>query len=472
MRGNLIHGCLLVMLLSSCGGGNGGNSTNQPPIQITPPPPPAIDWIEVISQDPLTLDEAELQENYWGYAQHLYQGMTEPAALGPRPIQEVTRQLLGTGTPSIPYSLPLFFENINSNPTPRNLSLFTRITRLLQHQTKSENKANKSAVVTKRILSAVNLSEECQVSGSIDLIGELDQNGVGILDVNYNQCNQGYGTLTGTGAASLHESSNSVFQGVLFFKEVSLSEYNEEWTITGHYLYGTEESNEGSFDIYFSSEYLLFEAQSTGIQQLVHLDWRADGNRGEEDGTSYSGEIAIESLGSVQFTTESKFSSDNNPLYAKLVFSLKNGAIASLEFERAVKLLIDQNSDGEPDSGKYFISLDHFLDTDFTLTPLVQIAEMNQPPQVLKPYIAPDFAFEGDQLEIYGIRYNDPDTPENELTVSYQWTKGNEVIPDQNESILPAVFATAGDRIKAYIIVSDGEFTVSSQPAEIYINFN
>ncbi|MBC3765421.1 hypothetical protein [Neptunicella marina] len=427
-----------VILISvvSCGGGH--RNENPPPTQLPPPAPPSIDWTEVINTDPTTLSEVELQENYWGYAQHLYQGITESATVGPEPIQQVTNKLLGTGNPLIPYFLNALFSRVITS--------------------------NQSQLVTG------NISEACYVSGSVDLTGELDEKGIGILAVSYNQCNEGNGTITGTGAISLHESSNSDFTSVFFFNEVSLEAFNEEWIITGHYLYGSEIGTEGPFGIYFSSSHLLFEAQSTGIQYLEQLNWRSDGNRGDEDGTSYSGEIVLESLGSVQFTTESKFSSDNNPLYAKLAFSMGDNAIASLEFAAALKLLIDQNADGEPESGKYFISLDHFLNTDFTHTSLEDVEAMNQPPRVLKPYIQPEFAFEGDQLEIHDIRYIDPDTPENELTVSYQWTKWNEIIPDQTESILPAGIATAGDRIRATVIVSDGEFSVSSLPAEVYIN--
>ncbi|QJR80768.1 VCBS repeat-containing protein [Alteromonas pelagimontana] len=128
----------------------------------------------------------------------------------------------------------------------------------------------------------------------------------------------------------------------------------------------------------------------------------------------------------------------------------------------------DTDGDGEKDSGKV-IDLYEFISTPVTDLALLPLSDISSQPQAEslnviteKPVVSSDIVVEP------GIYY-DNETPQEQLTVSYNWYINNVLVEGLDGNTLPAFSAAPEDTVEVSMVVSDESHSVESYRHYIWI---
>jgi len=428
---------VLGIVLVACGGGSSGTKL----------------LAVKVAKDPTTLSTSELKANHWGYAQSLYTGFTSDGEVSPVNVQEVTRIMLRDGPNEVPAEsvAEIIYDSLNSQ-------------RYYASSVFKSGKAKPSveqdtyaAPLTLQnngsLKKGVTESYDCPRSGQIELKGDLDD-GLGKAAITFTNCVGYFGTVNGRAAISI---DNEGFgrSTTFYYNRVSYqsSADGPEWELTGYYGYG---SGTGKHFVA-----LLQKRLDTGEQYLEQSSGAHD-----PFGKKVSGELSIDSVGKINFDT-------NEQYYPYIVaFTGAGDAVAKLDINYdSLKFLIDENADGDPETGLLFVDLYDFLQADLSRVQLHPVAELSYAPEVDNLWL--DYYYDDAPTTMDAIvvnsDYYDRDTDYSELVASYQWMLNDEVLSKYETNTLPAGVAVYGDSLQVQLAVFDGVNTSYSDPLDIVL---
>ncbi len=423
----------VVLTISACGS-DGSKSDNQPVLTIDP-----------LSIDPSTLTVEELKQDYSDFADSIYSGKTTAAEITPDLVQDVAQTVFG----DTPLRGPYLGDAIWT----------------LAYRT-----------------GPIDRIVRCDYEGIVFVVGELGSDGYGNLALDFDGCqfyDDGH-VITGKGAVTIN--SRNAESGIVYFNEanVRISNYYEEreFSVSGYY----EFSGDSELSIYEQSQYLIFtpmgeedgetETETETETEQVLSQWSKVQKYEDYPGeNTLTGRVYMADTGFLDVETVEPLTSFWSPDAGRVEFEGANEITAALDFENydVVRYLEDTDGDDEFDRGAYIASYNDYLFSESVSLILVSIDSMSFPPEVYGLYFLSYSRTTLDDVEVSSGSYSDRDTPDNELTVSYEWSINDVLVPGITGSVFPAGTAVFGDELGVRLVVSDGVNVTTSYERSISI---
>lgn len=412
----------LVAILQACGGGGGGGGA---PTRDT----------SGAGKSP-----AQLLEIYTALREDAYTGSTEPAVLSSKTILPFARAVLSDEFPQAP---------VASASTRKALHNATSIVRkpalksLRGGETLSEGVALKERV---------DVQQPCEnEEGSSHLTGDLNENGVGALDVFYSNCLSNGVLVNGNAVVYINEFQQTEY---FFYDHFELTVDDVKVIMTGsvrfHFSDGTMESNA-----------VLTNTQTNYQYQMV--DYYENSN-----GDLISGRSFLPTLGWMDLLGSYYLDELQTEASGTLELVMGNSsALITLETENPKVEFTDSATADNPSVA--YLPLSELLqyDNDYVLT-LIPLSQMGSPPTYSYINFPSYNATVLEPIEFTVMNVTDPDG--DEVQISYHWFVNYVELPDQHSSILPAGIAKGGEEVRVYAVLSDGKNTVYTGSSWLTVN--
>lgn len=429
----------VVLTISACGS-DGSKSDSQPVVTIDP-----------LSLDPSTLTAEKLKQDYSNFADSVYSGKTTAAEISPDLVQDVAKTVFGFTPLQGPYLGDAIWT--------------------LAYRTGSID----------RIV-------RCDYDGIVFVVGELGSDGYGNLALEFEGCQfSEYGPeISGKGVVTIN--SRDTESGIVYFNEVSVrisnSDDEREFRVSGYY----EFSDDGESLIEEQSQYLVYtpvveevgeaETEAETDTEQVFSQWSKVRNYMDYPDDGYSpgertvtGRVYMADTGFLDIETVEALTSFWSPDAGRLEFTGASEIKAALDFADydVVRYLEDTDGDDEFDRGAYIASYRDYLFAESVSLTLVSIDSMSFPPEAYGLYFVSYSRTTLDDIEASSGSYYDRDTPDNELTVSYEWSINDVLVPGITGNVFPAGTAVFGDELGVRLVVSDGVNVTTSYERSISI---
>ena len=422
------------VILAACGGGGGSDSggpgTSQPP---TPTPTQIIANAKDYSATQLNNAGRSLANSY-------YTGQTTDAELTPEVIQRVVLDMFG-----------------EIGQTPVN------IPSIADEDFTSEVSSDGS----------VNATFMCNYGGTVNYDGKVDGDFLGNLTLRYTNCeNENDWVMSGSVAVTVTALSDEEIAYTVNFAGLN-------WTIEGQSvaIYGTQTHSETETNTNYAVEttqYLTFDMGEVSLR----MDSQSDISYSFDTGVvnfDLSGDLYFSDAGKVNLAFTSN---DGLPPYSyEGLLTLIADTTVTVQIEES-NLLVNQDidNDGTMDTGTYLASWSALMFDDISNVDLVSLDILSRPPQVY----GVDWHFyevlATTPVQVSPGYYYDPDTPEEELEISYNWYVNGVLLEDQHSNVLPAGIVVHNDTLEVAMVVSDGAnhiqgyltyFEVGDSPAQV-----
>lgn len=426
--------CVLALSLTACGGGSSdSDSSNNNPI----PPSGNIDPDSKIIINASDYTPSQLKTAAKSLVTKKYTGSKQPAQLDISLSQFTFKQVFNAEGLLLPN---LYLEKISSNTSDKG---------------------------------DINAKVACDVSGSINYKGKLNSDGLGNVSIEFDRCkSQDNSFTTGNFAIAIKSVLDNDFNLDIYFDNVTWNQGSSPVSVTG--FYGIKESidNAGGYKNSFDVELVYNVAGQQYLYQLV----RTAQNSAQIVSESLQGDYFVSDIGKVAIKTELVGA---NFFGGKIIFSGSNQT--ALEFNHDVgsvliKYTQDNDNDGVHDAGTYFYDLYDLISGDVSKKLLVSLDTLSLPPVASSPWGNTYNVYTYTPLMVTAGSYSDPDTPIEQLQISYRWYINGVLVEGQNSNILPANIAVYGDDVKVSMVVFDGSnyvessfftFTLADAPLEI-----
>lgn len=313
----------------------------------------------------------------------------------------------------------------------------------------------------------------CEMSGSVNYKGKLDSNGLGNVTIEFERCQSSDGKFTsGNFAIAIKSMLDNEFSFDVYFDNVSWTQEGTPVSLTG--FYAIKDSFEYTGEYQYSVDLDLVYNVS-GKQYLYQISnvTQYDNQTSSE---SFQGDYFVSDIGRIGIDTEAL---GINFYSGKIILSGSNQT--ALDFNNdigsdLIKYSQDNDNDGLHDVGTYFSNLYDLLQGNAADKLLVDLNSLSLPPVAYSPWGSSYNIFTYTPLVVDQGSYSDPDTPIEELQISYRWYINGQIVPDQTSNILPAYIAVYGDDVKVSMVVFDGgtavessyfTFTIGDAPLEV-----
>jgi hypothetical protein len=303
----------------------------------------------------------------------------------------------------------------------------------------------------------------CGYEGTKKIKGQLDKNGAGKIVITFKDCNEGYygeSTLTGTIAAS-YEAKDNKEQISFYFDALNWQREETALSLSGYQLNTVNyDDNSGHYDS-VSEQKLVFVA-SDNSQVMIDAITRSVSTNSDSTfsikGKAYLGDIGFVNISTLNMT--------GRPYYGATAGQLTLTGDKKVTFEflsDRVRYAEDSTGDGIVDVGTYFSNIYEIQDGSVADKKLVALADLSLPPYSNSPrLVSYDSLYTTDIIQVEPGYYEDPDTPREQLTISYRWYINAKLVLNQTSDTLPAGLAVYGDEVKVTMIVSDGANAIES----------
>ncbi len=413
---------LLVLLtsavISACGGSGGDEGT-----PVTPEKPKDTRYLT----SPEELTTTELNQAYQQHADSLYTGSTAQAKINLANSQQFLSYMTGDETLYPPYiSVEDITYHINNNS------------------------ANTEVI-----------EYSCEQAGSVSITGAFDENQTGLFDVNFNNCQDYYEPMY-DGKAYFNVTSNkdNAYKVNLYFAEIEATRDGQQFTISGQTRSENEYDDNSGVYKYEHEFYVTYQFPNKTLKDHRTIEYQTGNNYLEAYKVTSS--LLDSELGQANYTYLDSYSSING---SQQSITLEGDITSQIEFLNNfyIKYSEDTNNDGSPDVGYHFSSIWNFLDSQTDGVELIAYDELTFPPVVHIPSLYAYNATTKTELEASYPYYYDDDTPQEELSSSYNWYINGELVENVNGNILPAYIAVSGDKVQVSLVVSDGVNTIESE---------
>jgi len=422
------------MILAACGGGGGSDSggpgTSQPP---APTPTQIIANAKDYSATQLNNAGRSLANSY-------YTGQTTDAELKPEFIQRVVLDMFG-----------------EIDQTPVN------IPSIADEDFTSEVGSDGS----------VNATFMCNNGGTVTYDGKVDNDFLGNLTLRYNNCENEYNwVMSGSVAVTVTALSDQEVAYTVNFGGLS-------WNFEGQSvaIYGTQTHRERETNTSYvveTTQYLTFDMGEVSMRMDSQSDISYSFNTGEIS-FDLSGDLFFSDAGKVNLVFASNDGLPPNS-YDGLLTLVADSTVTVQVQDSHLLINKDADNDGTMDTGTYLASWYALMFDDLSGTELVSLDILSRPPQV---YGVDWYFYEvlaTTPVEVSPGYYYDPDTPEDELDITYNWYINGVLVEDQHSTVLPAGLVVHNDILEVAMVVSDGanriqgsltSFEVGDSPAQV-----
>lgn len=422
------------MILAACGGGggsdSGGSGTSQPP---APTPTQIIANAKDYSATQLNNAGRSLANSY-------YTGQTTDAALTPEFIQRVVLDMFG-----------------EIDQTPVN------IPSIADEDFTSEVGSDGN----------VNATFMCNNGGTVTYDGKVDNDFLGNLTLRYNNCENEYNwVISGSVAVTVSALSDQEIAYTVNFGGLN-------WNFAGQSvaIYGTQTHRETETNTSYlveTTQYLTFDMGEVSMRMDSQSDISYSFNTGEIS-FDLSGDLFFSDAGKVNLVFASNDGLPPNS-YDGLLTLVADSTVTVQAQDSDLLINKDADNDGTMDTGTYLASWYALMFDDLSGTELVSLDILSRPPQV---YGVDWYFYEvlaTTPVEVSPGYYYDPDTPEDELEITYNWYINGVLVEDQHSTVLPAGLVVHNDILEVAMVVSDGanriqgsltSFEVGDSPAQV-----
>lgn len=427
------------LTLVGCGGGGSSGSSSGPGGSTPPPPTPSQ-----IIQDAQSYSALQLKTAAIKLADDQYNGATSVAAMNAEVAQRVYYYL--------------FYDLLAGSPEIGNDNF----------QGQVDSNGN------------IDTSFACDYQGTVKYKGKLNAEFEGTLTLTYSNCEQDYfgSPVTGTVAMSINELSDNAEDYTVYYDNLRWQTDEQAVQLSGYSTIKAEAfPNTNNFS-YFVEQHVLYEFNNQA-QTLIDTDFKVE-RRNENITFNSTGDITFEDAGKVSFTFTDI---DGLPPFIYQGQMLLSGQqSAAFEFSQEyVRYVQDSDNDGVYDVGTYFSDIYELLNSNASAKQLVALSNLSLPPKA----DAPSLNYYGttlyttDTIEVGEGYYTDPDTPIEELEVTFRWYINGEIVADLSTNVFPPYTAFYGDIVGVSMLVSDGinlvessifEVELGDAPAEIKIS--
>ncbi len=418
----------LISFVSACGGGGGSSSGGQTPTSPTPSPPTPS---EIIS-DPQNHSAAELKIAAKKLVDTGYRGQNTDANIDSELSQQVFAYLFAETTVEIPNLADnIFIDQLDENGN-------------------------------------IDINFACFHGGSVSYKGKLNDNLVGKIFLSYSNCNtaQNGFPITGKVALNVIELTENSFVFEYYIDGLNWQLGNDVVRLSGFSLLSSEADTNLNAVTIENEQYALFTINN---QQQLFLDATIEVREQDFVPTiNLSGSLYIKDTGKIAF----EFNGANGfpPFINTGELLLTGDKAATLKFEdHYVRYQEDENKDGIYETGAFLSKVDLY-NGETVARQLVPIAEMSLPPVIYSPWVLNSSELNTTaQIEVEPGYISDPDTPLEQLQISFRWYINEEEVEGQITNILPPYLAVFGDKLEVSMIVSDSANTIESELSEIYL---
>ncbi len=313
----------------------------------------------------------------------------------------------------------------------------------------------------------INETENCEVSGSLRVTGNIANDGTGTLDFFYNQCVDSEGRIHGNMHFVVTEydlMSGDILKGTITFDYIEFEDATDNVAMTGELKMEVDQEN---LRVVFTSNVTY---QNKKANRLVKLEAMVDVNRfdGWLGSDSYwktlSGRLYIATEGYIEMSTpeEVHFDTSQQPFPLEggplLIKGAQNGSaklIVVTDSERA-RVELDTDGDGVPE----FVAVYAWQNIGGAALP-------NAAPKAAAVNILPEDAGTLDDLsvEVVDVRDDDGDA----IEYSYLWQLNDSPVPGQTGNSLSSDLFVKGDVISVTVTLYDGKETVEISSAVLTV---
>ncbi|WP_104398755.1 FG-GAP repeat domain-containing protein [Vibrio penaeicida] len=304
----------------------------------------------------------------------------------------------------------------------------------------------------------------CGESGFVDISSTVDGQSLGTVSLDFNDCiTQDYKTsLSGMLAVSFNDKNEKTY----YFDNLDI----EGLKVTGYTQVHYSEFDERGFER--TEESRLLYSYDNGRKIKVS---QTDSMRTPD----YYEEINVNVDGTVWLGESGKVSVSSQGLKARRGINFFEGSM-SFNADSEVQLLFsdkfftykkDIERDGSFDVGTHLSKVSGF---QFVLTQpmeLYPLDSLTQPPAFTgMPSLLSYNVSTANTIVVESSEFSDPDTPAENVQLSYRWYINNELVEGEITNTLPAYTAAYGDEVKVQAVIFDGTSSITSEWAYIFLN--
>lgn len=400
---------LITSILSGCGGGGGGGETNAEPL--------------------------------------VFDGNTNAARITADNASTIFNDIYGLGNISATAGKttgPTYTQPLQMGVTRLRIAITDRIDFTVPNQDLMQ-KSNAAR--------SVNDAYSCIDGGTTSITGELNDDGSGVLNINFTNCTDGNDTLDGTVRYQILDTDmvySFDLEALMSFSRLTLRGPSYNYTMSG------------SLHIeYIPGSHL--ERITSNITTRDNLTGRMLNAENLVDSTTYdylfdpshysitqSGRVYVGDYGYVDISTNKPLEySDMTTFYpnrgGELLFTGAGNSKAHIIAASALKVRIEVDTEGDDVYNEHFVY--YWSDIGGATPP-------NEPPQVTGITILPASPYTSDNLTVDISNAFDPDA--DPLNYTYVWSRNGTPISDQASISLSSNQHSKGDVIQVELTISDG----------------
>lgn len=421
----------LLVSLSACGGGSSDSGAETPTIPDTTPPPVSPSNSEMI-KNATQYTSAQLETAVKSLTEERYLGSKASTDIDIILAQELFKNLFNLEMQQLPdLALEYFAANLDSN---RN----------------------------------IDVTASCYSNGTVSFKGGINSSGQGNVEISYNACQNLVGGVVMSGRAAFSVQEPSDYDSELTFYFDNLHWIDERGTlgITG-YLFLSDKTNSATGQsTQIADQQLLY---SVGQEQRLVETITTETYWGEQPySLSLSGNFYDSTNGKVAIETDGLTERTPDFINGSISFTGTNKVEFEFDYNH-IKYVEDNNNDGTFDLGTYFSGMTELLNGTVTGKTLVALTKMSLPPVVAAPGVISYDIDTTKPIVLHKGWYEDPDTPTDELSVSFRWYINDELVANESSDTLPAYTAVFGDEVKATMVVADSSNIIEGAATFIHI---
>ncbi|NTS77994.1 VCBS repeat-containing protein [Catenovulum sp. SM1970] len=420
--------------LIACGGGGGASSSNSAPSRANN----SNDNVTV-KYDPSNKTFEQIYDDFTDMRLAFYGGITTQAKLSNNNLRQFSQLVLRQLNTDIGFP-----DSIESSSNASALKLVSYTTSRISQFSQNNQTANEQVQVASQE-QAISIDEQdsCD-SGTVRVLGELDDNSTGPITVIFQQCELDNVVFDG-------EALTYFYYGVVenvFLNQLAVTDGGEKYQLTGDSsTYGLQNMAvydpvlDTTFQVenwseFFSDTSPSVEASITGY--LYHADF----------GWVYVNRKANEKI----------VIADNGDIRGAIILTDSTKEFEGSFVNKRFNYVIKQSSNGEPINSVVFNS-DDTLELTFV--------DYNYPPTAYFAINTAGSYYTSSSLST--VLDNLYDRENDHISVTYEWYI-NGIKQDISEPTLPPFIARKDDNVYARVILDDGINLVGYDSSVVYIN--
>ncbi|CCN80546.1 putative Integrin alpha N-terminal domain protein [Vibrio nigripulchritudo SFn27] len=304
----------------------------------------------------------------------------------------------------------------------------------------------------------------CGVSGFVDIHSTLNEEGLGILSLDFKGCVTSHYKVTISGVLALSSESNN--QKSYYFNELDINGVK----VTGYTQSYYSEIGERGYEQ--TGESRLFYSYSDGKNTKLELtESQSSPDYYTETNVGVKGTVWLGESGKVNVSSQGLKARSYNDFYVGSL-SFKADTEIQLSFsDEFFTYKKDLDGDGSFELGTHLSKLSGFQFVLMQPVDLYPFDLLTQPPAFTGTPTQSSYDLNTETpIVVESSEFSDPDTPAENLQLSYRWYINGEMVAGATTNTLPAYMAAYGDEVKVQAVVFDGTSSIVSEWGYISLN--